>query len=288
MDGKTAFDDLHRLLKDFVAAYPARQGVENRWRPPLLAAARADERFDCLPQIASDEHLRPSDLLPGARTVLVFFVPFVPGVLADNAPGKFPSRGWGLAYEATNALINAASEAIRSRLGSLGRRAALTPATHNFDEVKLMARWSHKHLAHLAGLGRLGVNCQLITPAGCGGRLGSLVTDAELGDHPLIRQGELCRHKAGEECLQCLKRCPVGALALDGIDRRRCYARLRLNLAETEALKGLQPSTHVCGKCVVNLPCSMDPATPAVKGSPFRAAALAAGTSFPGGMMETS
>ena len=25
-------------------------------------------------------------------------------------------------------------------------------ATHNFDDVALMARWSHKHLGYLAGL----------------------------------------------------------------------------------------------------------------------------------------
>ncbi|MBT8332616.1 MAG: hypothetical protein KJP06_09865 [Deltaproteobacteria bacterium] len=55
-----------------------------------------------------------------------------------------------------------------------------TGPTHNFDEDILMARWSHKHLAHLANLGRFGAHCMLITPEGCTGHLGSLVTEADL------------------------------------------------------------------------------------------------------------
>jgi len=70
--------------------------------------------------------------------------------------------------------------------------------TITVDEVKLMARWSHKHLAHLVNLGRFGIHHMLITPAGSTGRLGSLVSEAELGDHPLIETQEACLLKAGK------------------------------------------------------------------------------------------
>ena len=134
---------------------------------------------------------------------------------------------------------------------------SLTPATHNFDEVKLVSKWSHKHLAYLSGLGRFGVNAQLITPSGCTGRLGSLATEAQMGDNPLVSSKELCLHKAGEECLECVRRCPVGAVKQEGIVRERCWSRLNSNLKEWDALAGLEETTHVCGKCVVDLPCSL-------------------------------
>ncbi len=249
-------EDLRRILEAFVFSYPTRAKVRNWWRKPLLATAEADDRFQILPEIASDEHLLPRDLLPSGKTLIVFFIPFVKALIDENSPGEFPCRNWGVAYQATNALIGLIAEEIRDQLAKQGYQSALTPATHNFDEVKLISRWSHKHLAHLSGLGRFGVNAQLITPSGCAGRLGSLITEAELGNSPLVQSQELCLHKANNECLKCLKRCPVGALREEGIDRQRCWTRLRLNRKKTEALAGLDETTHVCGKCVVDLPCS--------------------------------
>jgi epoxyqueuosine reductase QueG len=119
-----------------------------------------------------------------------------------------------------------------------------------------MARWSHKHLGYLAGLGRFGTHRMLITPAGCAGRLGSLVTEAELGDHPLIRTKEACLLKAGKKCGKCMKACPVQALEQDGFDRHRCWNRLNENRHTLASFSDLPLSTHVCGKCAALMPCS--------------------------------
>jgi epoxyqueuosine reductase QueG len=241
MDSQVTVDDLRRMMEGFVSSYPSQVHTRNWWRKPLLVTAKADERFRTLPKM------------------IVFFIPFVKELVDENSAGKFPCRNWGLAYEGTNVLIGVLGERIKDYLAERGYSSALTPATHNFDEVKLVAKWSHKHLAYLSGLGRFGVNAQMITPSGSAGRLGSLVTEADLGDSPLVESQELCLHRAGQECLKCLSRCPVSALKEEGIDRQRCYTRLRFNLKHTEALAGLQKTTNVCGKCVVNLPCSFDP-----------------------------
>lgn len=248
---------LRRELETYVVAYPGRRKQRNWWRRPLLVSAVADDRFDILPKIADRCHLLPEDLLAGTRSVIVFFIPFAADLLTENTPGKFPCRNWGLAYQQTNRLIEAAAAHLGNRLEDAGFASAVTPATHNFDPVRLVSGWSHKHLAYIAGLGRFGVNAQMITPAGCGGRLGSLVTSADLGDHPLVSDTELCLHKAGQDCLQCVARCPVKAVGEAGIDRPRCFTRLKLNLARTEALAGLEETTHVCGKCQVGLPCTI-------------------------------
>lgn len=248
---------LRSLLEHYVSEYPAQTGERNIWRKPLMATAKADERFDILPRIAAQDHALPRDLLSSARSVVVFFVPFFKALAVENHKGDVPCRNWGLAYESTNRLINRACEHIRNYFEDLGFKAESTPATHNFDHVKLVARWSHKHLGYLAGLGRFGVNAQLITPSGCAGRLGSLVTDAELGDSPLIKENELCLHRNGYKCLACVKRCPIGAVSESGIDRKRCWQRLNDNIDRTEELAGLENTTHVCGKCQVLVPCSL-------------------------------
>ena len=247
---------LRQFLEDYVAEEPERSEMNDLWRRPILASAPVDDRFHVLPQIAMDEHMLPNDLLETARSVLVFFIPFNKKLVKENSKGNRPCRNWGLAYVHTNDLINRAGEAIGRLLMKAGYRSELTPATHNFDEEKLMARWSHKHLAHLAGLGRFGTHCMLITPMGCCGRFGSLVTEADLGDNPLIFTEEACLLKTGKKCGKCIEKCPVGALAETEFDRRKCWDRLKENLATLNYFSDLPDATHVCGKCAAMMPCS--------------------------------
>jgi epoxyqueuosine reductase QueG len=230
-------DDLRNLIEEHVTNYPSDINTTNWWRKPLLVTAKIDDRFKALPEIAAEGHMLPWELMPKAKSLIVFFVSFIKELVDENTPGKFPCRNWGLAYESTNSLIGFLSDRIKNYLAVQGYMSELTPATHNFDEVRLVSMWSHKHLAHL------------------------LVTEAELGDNPLVGPEELCLYKRGEECLQCVKRCPVSAVSEEstGIDRKRCWDRLKFNLKNTEALGDLQESTHVCAKCAVGLPCSFNP-----------------------------
>jgi epoxyqueuosine reductase len=249
-------EELGRLVKRFVADYPRSAGRPGWWRSPVLATATVDDRFGVLPRIASPEHVGPRDLLATARSVIVYFLPFRQDLAAANREGDTPCRQWGVAYVETNELIGRINERVSGFLEERGHRCAVTPATHNFDPVKLSSRWSHKHLGYLCGLGRFGHNAQLITPAGCTGRLGSVVTEAELGDHPAMSSQEACLHKAGMQCLKCVERCPADALRREGLDRTRCWERLQSNRRNCGVLADLPETTHVCGKCVVMLPCS--------------------------------
>lgn len=245
-------DDLKRILTENVAAYPARIQGRDWWRVPLLVTAVVDERFDVLPQIAADDHLLPQDLLPTARAVVVFFVPFKESLLAANIGGEWAVRDWAQAYTDTNVMLGELSQVLADALKEEGFESAVMPATKNFDPKKLMASWSHKHIAHLAGLGRFGHNRQIITPMGCAGRLNSFVTEAPLPDRPLTTLAEHCLFKVGQECLVCVGQCPVQALTEDEFHRKRCWARLRRNAQEWPDLD----KAHVCGKCVADLPCT--------------------------------
>ena len=109
---KITIEQLRMLAEKFVAAEPARMGIEGFWQTPLLVSALIDERFDILPQITFNEHLHPRELLSTAKSVVVFFIPFKCELVKENKKGDRPCRNWGLAYVQTNDLINRLSQAI--------------------------------------------------------------------------------------------------------------------------------------------------------------------------------
>ena len=249
-------DRLRKFAEQFVADEPGRLQTHSWWQKPLLVTAIIDARFERLRQIAADNHLHPYDLLSKAKTVIVFFIPFKRELVKENKVGDRPCRNWGVAYVQTNDLIDRLSRAIGNMLAAQGFKSELTPATHNFDEARLMARWSHKHLGYLAGMGRFGVHNMLITPRGCAGRLGSLVTEADIGDHPLMVTDEACLLRAGKDCGKCMPACPVEALSEHDFDPRGCWSRLNENQATLNYFDDLPESTDVCGKCAAMMPCS--------------------------------
>ncbi|MCE5336519.1 MAG: hypothetical protein LLG06_18230 [Desulfobacteraceae bacterium] len=231
------------------------------WLPPLAAVASArDGLFEELRRVIDPEHALPSDLLASARSVIVFFIPFREWLGEENGrSGGFAARSWAEAYPETNRLIAAVNLHLKDVLCKEGHLSATTPATHNFDEEKLISGWSHKHLAYIAGLGTFGSHHLLITRAGCCGRLGSLVTSMELT--PTVRpRAEFCLLKAGYRCSACYAKCKYGALSEGGFDRHACYRQCLVN----DKHYGDLPLVDVCGKCGCDVPCSHGiPAPPA-------------------------
>jgi epoxyqueuosine reductase QueG len=261
-------EELRQYAQKYVDRYMADKALRPWWQMPLMVSAPIDGRFAQLPRIAAASHLQPRDLLATAKSLVVFFIPFQRWVIRENRGGERPVRSWGEGYVLTNQLISDLSQALAEKFKAAGFRAALTPPTANFDPEQLMADWSHKHLGYLAGLGHFGTHCLLITPAGCCGRLGSLVTEADLGDHPLITTDQACLLKAGFACGKCLDACPVEALAESSFQRRVCYNRLRENRATLPELADFPQNTSVCGKCAMIMPCSfINPVEKALRGN---------------------
>ena len=244
-------DDVRAWFQDRIAERVVRAGAATTYRDPLVGFARAgDPRFEALRRRVPG-HLAPHDLLPRARTVCAFFLPFHPQVVRANASGSAASEVWARAYVETNALLADVCASLVDSLREMGVGAAWEPPTHNFDPVRLVSAWSHKSAAYIAGLGRFGHHHMLITKAGCAGRLGSLALDADLEPTRPAR-GSYCAFDRG--CRACVRRCPVGALTEEGLDRQRCYAQCLANDARFS--KWL---ADVCGKCVIG-PCAYRPA----------------------------
>ena len=92
MGNKLSVADLRRFAETFVGKAPDRLGSAGWWQAPLLTAAPIDARFDQLPQIAADDHLHPRDLLPTAKSVIVFYLPFKKELVKANKKGPYPCR----------------------------------------------------------------------------------------------------------------------------------------------------------------------------------------------------
>lgn len=248
-------------LAEFITATIQRQVIEagtvTGYREPLVGFVAADDpRFPDLRRVAEPTHMMPQDLLPGARSVVSFFLPFARWVVQANAQHKEKvAREWAEAYVETNALIGRITAHLVESLARRGVRAAAEPATHNFDPLSLVSRWSHKSVAVIAGLGSFGLHHMVITDSGCAGRFGSLVVDADLPIAP-AKPKERCLYFHDGSCLECVLRCPVGALDEDNpFDKQRCYHRL-LSVAKEYQHLGL---ADACGKCAIG-PCSFESA----------------------------
>lgn len=224
------------------------------YREPLVGFCSADD--PAFIEMCSDYipgHLKPEDLLHGAKSVVSFFIPFDPRIVKANSRNRLDvAREWTQAYVDTNNLINWITQQLITYLDTKNIRSAAEPATHNFDPLTMKCRWSHKSIAVIAGLGSFGLHNMVITDSGCAGRFGSLVIDQELPvskPEPKIR----CRYFKDKSCRACVKRCPIGALKDDGsIDKQACYVRL-LAVAETCKAIGI---ADACGKCAMG-PCAL-------------------------------
>jgi len=249
--------DLTELMTDIVRCEVAEARGATPYRTPIVGfASAADPRFADLKRIAEPTHYLPDDVLPGARAVVSFFLPFGAAVVQANARERSKvAREWPIAYLETNALIGRITDRLIDALSEWGVCAAAIPATHTYDPETLVCRWSHRSAAVIAGIASFGLHRMAITDAGCAGRFGTLIIDVELEwETPPAK--ERCLSFYDGSCSECISRCPIDALSMEGtIDKQRCNRRL-LALAKTFDSEEL---ADACGKCAIG-PCSLESA----------------------------
>ncbi|MGI6549396.1 MAG: epoxyqueuosine reductase [Syntrophomonadales bacterium] len=240
---------LEKLITDIINEKIRTHNGSTRYRSPLVGFASAsDPLFAKLREVANPDHLLPGDMLPEAQSVIAFFLPFTDELIKLNRRDPFVSREWAKAYVETNQLIKDICLEIAQQLGKMGFSAAYEMPTHNFDYERFLSVWSHKHVAYVCGLGSFGRNTMLITPEGCAGRFGSVVTDRHIESETPARE---LYYPFCEKCDYCVRACPVSALGEDGLDKAACYQRL----LEADRFYDDLPLTDACGKCA-NGPCA--------------------------------
>lgn len=237
-------------LGEIIKAGVAGAGRPDLFREPIWAFSQAqDPRYGELKTIVGPWHKNPGELLPAARSVLSFFVPFTREVVQSVVTQEPVSRSWGEAYVVVNDLFDRIGQNLASELEKLGFDALPIAATHTYDPRTLQSMWSHRSAAAIAGLGSFGVNRMLFTERGSAGRYCTVLTSAVLQTKGTPAP-EYCLYHIDGSCLACLKVCPVQALSLETIDKFTCHEHLLRN-AERLSDVGF---CDVCGKCVANCP----------------------------------
>lgn len=268
--------DLQRLALEFVEqAAENRLGAEQALRPdlvglrifgpPLLgAAAASDGLFEELrrPGVIGPGFMPPLAWMPGAATVLSFFLPYTPLLIKSNLGADWPSTEWlhgrwegqicvaALSRSLAGALAAAGEEAVVPSLSPLFRYVEGKPAESSDGAQALTpfsSNWSERHVAHVCGLGAFGLSAGLITRAGMAGRFGSLVTSLSLPPTP---RAYASYNAWCTRCGVCARRCPVGAITLEqGKNHSLCAAFL-------DKTRAAHHPRYGCGKCQSGVPCS--------------------------------
>lgn len=237
---------------------------------PLVGFARAEdglftEEFK-KQGVIHPEYRTPQEWLPGAKTVISFFLPFTKAVKESNrnpddepyAPG-IPQRcsaEWLHGRIEGQIFVNQLTDYIQSLLEDEGF-ASVCPTTSGKLRMitPYISTWSERHAAYAAGLGTFGLSKGLITEKGMCGRYGSVITSAEFDAdvRPYSGPFEYCTM-----CGACMAKCPAGA-----IDKTKGCALGKDQLICAPYVSGSKLPPHGvnqrvrygCGKCQSGVPC---------------------------------
>ncbi|MCC8166324.1 MAG: 4Fe-4S binding protein [Planctomycetes bacterium] len=209
-----------------------------------------DPVFDELNTPAANVVLRPSEWLPGVKTIISFFLPFTEQVKKGNSRDlSYPSLEWLHARIDGQKVVSALAVSIQTFLKENGHD-AVAPGLEakflaNYDIYS--SNWSERHIAFVCGLGTFGLSKGLITKRGMAGRFCSILTTLALPPTPREYRDiyEYCNR-----CGVCVRNCPVQAISLEnGKAHQPCSDFLDDVLAKHDPYYG-------CGKCQVRVPCA--------------------------------
>jgi epoxyqueuosine reductase len=219
------------------------------------------------------EGYRPSDLLPGARSMICFGIPVPRGVYqAGPHMTELIWRSQNLLYRRLDTLAMAFAREMEAR----GARAVpvfgCCPMAVN-REGRVTGYVNQLWMGELTGIGRLGRNGLLLHPQyGARLMLGGVLTTIDL---PSMRVPDIVPPDCPAGCRNCIERCPVRAISKHArrVDVMRCLAytartplmsRLRfafLSLVQPAAAARLmntrafdELTMHVCSRCITSCP----------------------------------
>lgn len=228
---------------------------------PVFAFGAADDDYFVTfkdPSIIGGHYLLPVEWLPGAKTVISYFLPFSRGIREANAKEKYwPSAEWLHGFADGQAFLNQLGRHLKLELTKAGYNSLVPSLEERFwartgindslpSELLYTSNWSERHAAFVCGLGTFGLSKGLITSKGLAGRFGSIITEMYLSPDRREYQNvdEYC-----SKCGKCVKNCPVNAISLEeGKNHSICSKFLGQTLEKYRPRYG-------CGKCQINVPC---------------------------------
>jgi len=217
---------------------------------PLVGIASAEDSFFLKlkeADVIGPHHLTPGEWLPGAKTVISYFLPFSKVIRESNRlTTDLPSSEWLYGRIEGEALNETLRKYLVEQIQSSGGQAIAPAVDKNFQVVNRRSNWSERHAAFIAGLGTFNLSKSFITEKGCAGRFGSVITNINFKVTPRQYQDiyEYCTN-----CGLCISRCPVSAITPEGKDHQICSEFL------DNVIKPRYKPRYGCGKCQTAVPC---------------------------------
>lgn len=177
-----------------------------------LVGIASVQRFEAAP-----EGFKPTDIFPGAKSVIAYAKRFPNSVFSTESPVPYT-----FTTSVTLQEVFRLTYGLVLQLEDRGVTAVPIPSEpyEHWDEGKREGRglMSLKHIGHLAGLGTMGKNT-LLTNNQYGNliTLGAIWVDISLQEDP-IAEYSFCR----DDCEICLKNCPTGAIEGKTVNQKRC------------------------------------------------------------------
>ena len=217
-------EELSSIIEKMICTEVAANPLE--YREPIIGYADAnDPLYNTLDEKIGAKQFHPQEMLPDAKTVIVYFIPFPETLIRAIRQDQHTVPIWSQYYDATNKLLDKIGKNIIKKMVTFNIKGAMDPPTENFDLISLTGHWAHKASAVIAGIGTFGLNHLLITRLGSAGRLGSVVINAKIPttSRPV---SSYCLYYKNGKCRVCAEKCPSGALTTERFDRFRCNAYL--------------------------------------------------------------
>ena len=264
-----------KLIADFVKCSPENRFTSGEpiWDAPLVGFAAGDDPFfEFFQEDIGDFYLSPLEMFNGQYTdnisdakeltVISWILPQTKATREENAhmdryPGEKWSKGRVYGEQFNRTLAGHVVEELRQQ-GYEAVAPMLSPlfALKTSEKYGYASTWSERHTAFVAGLGTFGLCDGLITPVGKAMRCGSVIIKAALepSEREYTTHTEYCLYYSDGQCFECAKRCPVGAIGVDGHDKSLCreYQRTVLSpyIKEHYAVEA-----SCCGLCQTGVPC---------------------------------
>lgn len=202
------------------------------------------------------------DFDPARVSVISWFLPQTDDTKRKSrATNDCPPLEWTMNRVHGEECNRQLAKALEQHLIELGYEAVAPMVSDQFswgDSEKFvkMSNWSERHTAHISGLGTFGLCDALISKRGKAGRYGSVIVYAplEATERTYTEYNEYCMAKNG--CTACIKRCPAGAITLEGgHDKRKCMQYHSEVVEKINLDRYGYDGYTVCGLCQTGVPC---------------------------------
>ena len=264
------------MIRDFVNESPENslrnEADEKVWGDPLVGfSSGSDPLYSFYKGDIGSFFLTPEEWfeaafpemgVPGEElTVISWILPQTEATKAEHRlPRKMPTERWARARIYGEAFNEKLRGHVVERLNEAGY-AAISPmisprwSRETSEKYGFASNWSERHSAYASGLGTFGLCDGLITPRGKAMRAGSVIS--RIGIQPSERRYEdrhaYCLYYAKGTCLECVDRCPAGAISEAGHDKEKCSKYVRATRKYVESSFGF--NGYGCGLCQTGVAC---------------------------------